>query len=187
MYYLVLKHVCACTNPQVWETHCDGIFNLTQCVEQHGKLKVEKCSMYWPSEIGATEDFIIGDGSKISVTRIDENPLQNIIDEEEEDLDSERASSKRGEKSRLEAMIKDPDMFQVRTFELEHGGEPGETRKVTQYHVTGWKDNTGLIANEDPQMRDFLHFLVEQVDAHCRNMDTGPPIIHCRQVHHTQN
>ena len=138
--------------------------------------------MYWPGEIDATEEFIIGDGSKISVTRIDENPLQNIIEEEEEDLDSERTSSKLGEKKRLEAMIKDPNMFQVRVFKLEHGGE---TRKVTQYHVTGWKDNTGLIANEDPQMRDFLHFLVEQVDAHCRNMDTGPPIIHCRQVFHT--
>ena len=90
--------------------------------------------MYWPGEIDATEEFIIGDGSKISVTRIDENPLQNIIEEEEEDLDSERASSKLGEKKRLEAMIKDPNMFQVRVFELEHGGKK---RKVTQYHVTG--------------------------------------------------
>jgi hypothetical protein len=90
-------------------------------------------------------------------------------------------SSQARETKKLKKMIADKEKFEVRTFRLEYDGE---TREVTQYHVKFWNDNTGLLGDEQVEMRDFLHFLVEQVDTHCRDMATGPPIIHCRQVGH---
>ena len=184
--------------PQVWETESAGIFNLTECVEKCGKCAekgadfvehcsncVNKCAQYWPDAIDETYwPDVEGthDARSISVTRIDEDPLQVIIDDIEEDLSSELESSQARETRKLQKMITDKEKFEIRTFRLEYGGK---TREVTQYHVKFWNDNTGLLDDEQVEMRDFLHFLVEQVDAHCRNMTTGPPIIHCRQVHHT--
>ena len=161
--------------PQVWETESAGIFNLTECIENG----VQKCAQYWP-EFDEREEFILGDGSSIFVTRIAKDPLQDAINVIEEDLSTEQESSKAREAKQLTKMIADKDKFEVRTFHLERGGV---TREVTQYHVKFWKDHAGLLGDGQAEMRDFLHFLVEQVDAHCRNMDSGPPIIHCRQVH----
>ena len=185
--------------PQVWETESAGIFNLTECVEKCVKCVekgadfvkgcstcVDKCSQYWPDAIDETLPFNLGeegtpDARSISVTRIDKDPLQAIIEDIEEGLDAELVSSQARETKKLEKMITDKEKFEVRTFRLEYGGE---TREVTQYHVKFWNDNTGLLGDEQVGMRDFLHFLVEQVDTHCRDMATGPPIIHCRQVDH---
>ena len=245
--------------PQVWETESTGIFNLTECVEKCGKCAekgadfvehcsncVNKCAQYWPDTIDETIPFILGEegthgARSISVTRIDKDPLQDIIDDIEEGLDNELKSSKARETTKFRNAIADKEKFEIRTFELacipreitkglkvkvkdpsqpdvngrvgvakdqnedksrwnvEFEGKDGgdlttevlksdillETREVTQYHVKFWNDNTGLLGDGHVEMRDFLHFLVEQVDAHCRNMTTGPPIIHCRQVHHT--
>ena len=165
--------------PQVWETESAGIFNLTECVEKG----VIKCAKYWP-DIGDPEEFILGDGSSIFVTRIDKDPLGDIIDEKEEGLDNASTSSKERETTKLRNVIANKEKFEIRKFELKHGDE---TREVTQYHVKFWKDNAALLSDGQVKMRDFLHFLVEQVDAHCRNMESGPPIIHCRQVHHTMH
>jgi protein tyrosine phosphatase len=162
--------------PQVWETESAGIFNLTECVEK-GEIK---CAQYWPDGIDETEVFILGDDSKIFVTRIDKDPLQMIIDDIEKGLSNETSSSKARETTRFRNAIADKKMFEIRTFELKHSKYGDETREVTQYHVKSWKDNTGLLGDGHDGMRDFLHFLVEQVDTQCRNMATGPPIIHCR-------
>ena len=151
-----LRLFCGSTNtygPQVWETESAGIFNLTECVEE-GEIK---CAKYWP-DFGEPEEFVLGDGSSIFVRRIAKDPLQDID----------------------KGPIDDKKKFEIRTFRLEYDGM---TREVTQYHVKFWKDNAGLLGDGQAEMRNFLHFLVEQVDAHCRNMDSGPPIIHCRQVH----
>ena len=113
------------------------------------------------------------------MTRIDKNPLQDVIDDIEEDLCAELEISKARETKQLTEMIADKDKFEVRTFHLEHGGV---TREVTQYHVKFWKDDKALLNDDQIKNREILHFLVEQLDAHCRNMETGPPIIHCRQV-----
>jgi len=147
---------------------------------------VDKCSQYWPDAIDETIPFNLGeegtpDARSISVTRIDKDPLQAIIEDIEEGLDAELVSSQARETKKLEKMIADKEKFEVRTFRLEYDGE---TREVTQYHVKFWNDNTGLLGDEQVEMRDFLHFLAEQVDAHGRDMATGPPIIHCRQVDH---
>ena len=142
---------------------------------------MKKCSQYWPGGIGETSEFTLGDGSRIIVTRIDKDPIQDIINEEDSD-----ESSQTREKKKLRKVIADKDKFEIRTFNLEC---EGETREVSQYHVKFWKDNTGLldgghVEKDVTEMRDFLHFLVEEVDSHCRNMNNGPPIIHCRQVHY---
>ena len=173
VYFCLLVHVLG---SQVWETDCAGIFNLTEC-EENG---VKKCAQYWPGGIDETKEFILGNESRIIVTRIDKDPVQDIINEE----DSGNSSQAR-EKNKLRKVIADKDKFEIRTFNVEYAGE---MREVTQYHVKFWKDNTGLLDGEHVEkdvtaMRDFLHFLVEEVDTHCRNKNTGPPIIHCRQVH----
>ena len=173
VYFCLLVHVLGV---KVWETECAGIFNLTEC-EENG---VKKCSQYWPDGIDETKEFTLGDGKRIIVTRIDKDLIQDIINEE----DSGNSSQAR-EKKKLRKVIADKDKFEIRTFNLEC---EGETREVSQYHVKFWKDNTGLLDGEHvekdvTEMRDFLHFLVEEVDTHCRNKNTGPPIIHCRHVY----
>ena len=108
---------CDSTNthlPQIWETESAGIFNLTECVEK-GEIK---CAQYWPDGIGETEEFILGDKSTIFVTRIDKDPLQDIIDDIEEGLDNELKSSKARETTKFRNAISDKKKFEIRTFEL---------------------------------------------------------------------
>jgi protein tyrosine phosphatase len=159
--------------PQVWETESAGIFNLTECVKKCVKCVekgadfvkgcstcVDKCAQYWPDAIDETIPFILGEegthgARSISVTRIAKDPLQVIIDDIEEGLSSELESSQACETRKLQKMITDKEKFEIRTFRLEYDGK---TREVTQYHVKFWNDNTGLLGDDQIEMRDFLHF-----------------------------
>ena len=192
------------TRPQFWqmvmETGCDAIFNLTQQEEQG----VVKCSQYWPSSPGKEETY--GD---ITVKWVEDDhagqPSQFQEGSEGKGEDGGRGDGggsgqtkwcgfDRGQFVGKDEIMADGSIkhgvawLETRTFELARSGGSGgeaagtatdaaaQTRRVTQYHVVNWTDDTALDATE---FFEFLHYLVEKLDVHMRNMHVGPPVVHC--------
>jgi protein tyrosine phosphatase len=181
------------TRPQFWqmvmETGCDAIFNLTQLKEQG----VIKCSQYWPSCPGEEETY--GD---ITVKWVEDDHAGQPP-QFQEGSEGKGEDGGRGDRSgsgqtkwcgfdRGQFVGKDGVAWlTTRTFELAQSGGSGgkagtatdaaaQTRRVTQYHVVNWTDDTALDATE---FFEFLHYLVEKLDVHIRNMHVGPPVVHC--------